>query len=373
MQQRDGGGNDAFVVEDRCDVDGAGAHVGIVVLQQLDHRLDQVLGEGAQRLERALAHESGQRFRELDVAAQDRGRIADGHEDGEHGGAGGRFARGDEREEAVGEADAGRLREARQTVHDDLLRRGAGARQLAHQRLRGSLGGARGEHFERLVAHGAVGIGRQLHPSMQRRLPHLGRAELVQKRQALVGAADRRLLPEELLHPAGDRRLEQQPLRRVVQRRRRGQHLRQPRIEPGDGKGEERAGGGAHGLLGLVLGLGEERVDGLGVEGAGERAHAALADGAVGAEEHPRQVLRPQPVGGLDAGEHLVALLLRGEALVGEFADDLADLGLEDGHGTAASLAESRRPPCSSSVLSGNSRNFARPFRVQVAVYQENA
>ena len=68
VQQLDGRGDDAHVLETGGDGDGAGANVGIGIVQQLDDRLDERVAELAQRLERAVADEAGQRRREADVA-----------------------------------------------------------------------------------------------------------------------------------------------------------------------------------------------------------------------------------------------------------------------------------------------------------------
>ena len=123
LQQADRGGHDARVLEGLGHQHGRGAHLLVRVGEQLDRRLEEVVAEGAHRLERAVAGPAGERLREDDVAPDHLAAVRHPEQDLEDDRARAGLARGHEGQDAVGEGRPLPRRGAGERLDQDLLGR----------------------------------------------------------------------------------------------------------------------------------------------------------------------------------------------------------------------------------------------------------
>ena len=336
LEQLDRGGDDARVLERLRHQHRRAAHFLVGVGEQLDRRLDQVVAEGAHRLERAIARPAREALGEHDVAAHDGAPVGHAHQDLEHHRARRRVAGGDERQDPVGERGALARGRPRQGLDQHLLRRVVDERELLDEQVDRAARVVLREHGERPLAQRLVGVAGEPLPARQALGVGRLRGEPGQERDSLLDAARARELPEQRLERRRHGRVEQQPacdllaLALALYR-----DLCETPLGPRHCEREESRRRRAHRGFGLAARLADHGISGFRVGQALQDRQHRVAVGAVRAEQHPGQVLGLQLLGRRELREKLVPLLAGLEGLVGKALEDEARVLGRQSHAAA--------------------------------------
>ena len=211
--------------------------------------------------------------------------------------------------------------------------------ELLHEEVDRARGVPLGEHPERFLANGLLGVvGEALPAGLGLRVEGRG-GEAGDEGDPVLDAAGGGEVPQDRLESVRDRGVEQEPPRHLLRLAlaldgQGGQAL----LGAGDAEPEQDGRRGPDRGLRLALALRDHDVGRLGVGDALEHRQDRVPVGAVGPEQHPRQVLRLQALGRGELGEELVALLARLVGLLREPLQDDPGVRVEHRH-AAGSIA----------------------------------